>query len=135
MKSTINFGVIGVGVPDQNLGGHEVYNGIGEVHASECQRRAPADTPFRIAEQLQEIGGRGGRIHNRLITRGGAEHRRGRRAGIAQQALILEPDHPGELLFPRNDRGGRGSWGRDDWRGRRRHAAGRDQRQRSDDRE
>lgn len=38
MKSTINFGVIGVGVPDQNLGGHEVYNGIGEVHAHYVQR-------------------------------------------------------------------------------------------------
>ncbi|MBI2297967.1 MAG: Gfo/Idh/MocA family oxidoreductase [Armatimonadetes bacterium] len=32
MAETVNFAVIGVGVPNQNLGGHSVYNGIGEVH-------------------------------------------------------------------------------------------------------
>lgn len=33
MAATVNFAVLGVGVPNQNLGGHDVYNGIGEVHA------------------------------------------------------------------------------------------------------
>jgi len=33
MAKSVRFGVIGVGVPNQNLGGHGVYNGIGEVHA------------------------------------------------------------------------------------------------------
>ncbi|MBI5835601.1 MAG: Gfo/Idh/MocA family oxidoreductase [Armatimonadetes bacterium] len=33
MADTVNFAVLGVGVPNQNLGGHAVYNGIGEVHA------------------------------------------------------------------------------------------------------
>ncbi|NUQ01673.1 MAG: Gfo/Idh/MocA family oxidoreductase [Armatimonadetes bacterium] len=32
MADTVNLAVIGVGVPNQNLGGHGVYNGIGEVH-------------------------------------------------------------------------------------------------------
>ncbi len=32
MGETVNFAVIGVGVPGQNLGGHSVYNGIGDVH-------------------------------------------------------------------------------------------------------
>lgn len=32
MAATVRFAVIGVGVPNQNLGGHSVYNGIGEVH-------------------------------------------------------------------------------------------------------
>ena len=32
MAGTVNFAVIGVGVPNQNLGGHSTYNGIGEVH-------------------------------------------------------------------------------------------------------
>ncbi|HAZ63974.1 MAG TPA: gfo/Idh/MocA family oxidoreductase [Armatimonadetes bacterium] len=33
LDKTVNFAVLGVGVPNQNLGGHSVYNGIGEVHA------------------------------------------------------------------------------------------------------
>jgi predicted dehydrogenase len=33
MSETVNFAVLGVGVPNQNLGGHAVYNGIGNVHA------------------------------------------------------------------------------------------------------
>lgn len=32
MAAAVKFAVIGVGVPNQNLGGHGVYNGIGEVH-------------------------------------------------------------------------------------------------------
>jgi predicted dehydrogenase len=32
MSATVNFAVLGVGAPNQNLGGHAVYNGIGEVH-------------------------------------------------------------------------------------------------------
>lgn len=32
MADTVKMAVIGVGVPNQNLGGHDVYNGIGEVH-------------------------------------------------------------------------------------------------------
>lgn len=32
MADTVRFAVIGVGVPGQNLGGHSVYNGIGDVH-------------------------------------------------------------------------------------------------------
>lgn len=33
MAETVRFAILGVGQPDQNLGGHDVYHGIGAVHA------------------------------------------------------------------------------------------------------
>lgn len=33
MADAVRFAILGVGVPNQNLGGHEVYHGIGAVHA------------------------------------------------------------------------------------------------------
>jgi len=94
-------------------------HGLRQPDTAGGQDGPAAHARLAVAQQRQQIGGR---------------RRRGR-VRIPQQALILESDHPGELLFPRDDRRGRGSWGRDDRRGGRRHAAGRDQRQRSDDRE
>ncbi|MCC7493905.1 MAG: Gfo/Idh/MocA family oxidoreductase [Fimbriimonadaceae bacterium] len=43
MGGTLKFGVIGVGVPNQNLGGHGVYNGIGEVHGHFLRETAGAE--------------------------------------------------------------------------------------------
>ena len=69
--------------------------------ASAARRRTRAsESPSR---RMRSDGG-GGATMCGSVSRGRPQDRRRRRVGIAQQALILEPQDPPELLFPTDNR-------------------------------
>ena len=78
----------------------ERLNARGQADAPDRQRSTTTGTRLGIAEQTNEIGRWRRSDDLRLRPRSRPQdHRRGR-IGIAQQALILEPNDPSELLFP-----------------------------------
>ena len=103
----------------------ERIDAFGEADAADRERRAPAHARFLVRQQAQRSavsgGGGGGRCRPFATRRG----RRDGRRGIAQHALVLQPEDPRHLLFEGRARGG--GRGR---RGRRAGAGGRGERQR-----
>ena len=93
---------LGVAIAGQHR--RQRRHAVGEPDASDGLRRAAAHPPFRVPQELEQIGRR--RKRRRDLT-GAAALRRGlfgnrlhrRRRGGAEDALVLEPEYPGHLLF------------------------------------
>lgn len=62
MAATVRFAILGVGVPNQNLGGHEVYHGIGAVHAKFIGETPGAEL-VACCDRNAEAGGRFAAAH------------------------------------------------------------------------
>ena len=58
-----------------------------------------------LSSRIRSDGG-GGATMRRLALRGRPQHDRRRRIRIAEDALILQANHPAEFLFPGDDRNG-----------------------------
>ena len=78
-------------------------HGLRQAHSPEREHGPSPHAGFVIVEQPDEIGRRWRRDHRRPIPRRRSEDERGRRIRIAQDALILQPHHPSQLVFPRDD--------------------------------
>ncbi len=103
----------GIANQSEGKGGHRTHldlgvfeqtqqrlHAFGEADAAHGQRGAMAHPRLLVREQADQIRGWRRRDNGRFEPRGRPQHGLRRRIRIAQDALILEPHHPGQLLLP-----------------------------------
>ncbi len=79
-------------------------HGLGQADTAKCKRGAAADAGFAVVQQPDQIRGRRRSDDRGLRARGGNNDDRRLRVGIADDALILQPDDPRQLVFVGDNR-------------------------------